>query len=586
MDHTADQCPGGRILRVQSEGGSAGGSQVRYPYRTALGVTCEGESVFRYAHGAHTRGVERADRNTGRFQVEEQVVRARGAEGAVVGQTEVVVLDRPEYEGGTGREDGIVQLGVLVHTEGSQEVEVVQQTVFRLQVAAELAVGVAVFVLAVHGAVGLRHRADVVQSVDEVELAPVGRVLQLRHEEFRLVHDGVSGRDDIGVAGVRGVQEGLEEPVSEQHAGLVVGVGPIHRLTCAETGEVDVVRLVETGVQDHGQVVADHIIQTSVNTQFFDVVVTDTDAAADFIQWTSATRQVGGPGLGFLQAVRVVRIDFEFFGADILGGDLHAHFVAEVVRGTHLRFHEALVATEEAHRRAGRSQRRFGEQVHHTRVCVRAVQGGARTENHLDRLDVVVGLRDEVQRVGPQRWNARDAVIGEHQQRSGEDVVEAARHDGLRRHTLLCDIDRCETLHVIGGRGRGNVADVARRDHLDRGGSFRHFFLGFRRRYDHGVQTHTRREFDVQRGGLSGNDADSGDGFVIVADITDAGRVRACGKIREGEGTVDTGVGTAGDRTIGAGEQDVRPGQHVFGGFVGHRAAQRSLGERLGDTDT
>ena len=93
-------------------------------------------------------------------------------------------------------------------------------------------------------------------------------------------------------------------------------------------------------------------------------------------------------------------------------------------------FAQVAFAAHDADRRAFGAEGRPGDDVHHAICAVWPVKGRPGSQDDFDAFDVVVCNGNEVMGVEPQGRHARNPVVHQCKQGSGEHVVEAAR-DGV-----------------------------------------------------------------------------------------------------------------------------------------------------------
>ena len=63
--------------------------------------------------------------------------------------------------------------------------------------------------------------------------------------------------------------------------------------------------------------------------------------------------------------------------------------------------------------------------MHHAVGTIGPVECGTRTQNDLDAFDVVTGDRNELVGIDPQGGHPGNAVVGEAEQGTGKNIVEA-----------------------------------------------------------------------------------------------------------------------------------------------------------------
>ena len=118
--------------------------------------------------------------------------------------------------------------------------------------------------------------------------------------------------------------------------------------------------------------------------------------------------------------------------------------------------------TAEVDRGALVVQRRLGEDLQHAVSGVGSVERRPGTQDHLHALHVVVGRRDEVHEVHPERGDAGQAMVLHHVEGAREDVVESPQNDVVGLDPLRDDVDAGCLAEVLreGGVRRCRCVDL------------------------------------------------------------------------------------------------------------------------------
>ncbi len=126
--------------------------------------------------------------------------------------------------------------------------------------------------------------------------------------------------------------------------------------------------------------------------------------------------------------------------------------------------------------------------MHHPVRGIGSIEGRAWPQGHLDPVDVQVVRRERRVGIEPQGRDTGVPVVDDREQRTGEDVVEAAGHEGPRTDASLGSVDARDGSHVVGdrgGRGSGNFRGGHR---SDRGRGVQRLLLASRGRNHDGVE--------------------------------------------------------------------------------------------------
>ena len=147
---------------------------------------------------------------------------------------------RGEDEGGTWRDDGVLEVLVVVHAQRGDEIESVAEPRSRLQISAHL--GGLVDVLVPAGDRAPRNGVGLGVVVTDDRVDPIAErevVLELGGEQRGLVHDGIARSQHVGIACVAAVPEHLCEEGSLAQPCLYELVLPVLGLSRPDTSHLD-----------------------------------------------------------------------------------------------------------------------------------------------------------------------------------------------------------------------------------------------------------------------------------------------------------------------------------------------------------
>ena len=474
----------------------------RRSHAQAVAVATEAEPRLRHALHPDSVGKGQApERRRGsgrnaqrvRKQIQEQVVRGRRAERPVVRESHGLGLRRPVQQRRPRRHDWIRKPVAEVHPGRRHQLETAGQRRLSVEIGTQFVDVVVVLIPPRDGAVGARDRSLRVQPVREVHAgAQRAAILHLPHHHVRFLNDLVAVAQQVGVAGVVEVEEGLGKQTAVSHARLGVEVVRVLELCGAHGREVHATDQV---VRPHGRDPGGPLGRPPLELE-----VTRHTCVLGLARADAQCVRIGAVCDGFQPLGRLYRIHVVPVGAvQVLGRDLDPELLSQPGCVTHLAVEQGTAAAGEAHDRTGRVHRGRSDEVQHAVRGVGAIERRGRSAHQLDPGHILVRDRDGVVDVDSERRNSRVPEVGEDEECAGGHVVEAPHHDLLLCEARLGVVHCGLPGHVIHGREFGAAHDLLFLDRRYRRCGVERRLLGAGCGYHHRVEGEgERRHPDVE----------------------------------------------------------------------------------------